>query len=328
MLAGAVFAIPASAAKGPPVLPEAVYKGKGTKLQISSDGGSVTVFALPEHNKCKGKTPTNLGDYAPTGLGPFPIAANGSFSNRSTSSDAFSLKGRFKGTAVSGTLRSSGFKDTAKGFDCADFSGAFSANLVKGTGLKPGKVLARDDFSNPKSGFDVFNTTNGFSEYLKDKRFRVGLRGNAGVTALRAKPANLATAEVDVTVFTFGGEPGDEVGLVCQAIDPQNFLAGYVTQNGTVRFARYVAGARAEASTPASLPAGTVKTGQGARNDLRLVCAPQSDGATRVDLFVNGSSKFATSSKTLKGATGISVFGNGNGTDYNFTNYVVRVPKS
>ncbi len=327
-LAVALFAPAASAGDGPPVLPEAQYRGKGTELSITPTGTHVLFFALPIDQQCKGPTPTNLGDFEPIGLGPFEIKADGSFSNADADFDGGTrVKGRFKGKKVTGTVVADAFKDPAKDFDCQKFSGKFSAKLVKGTGLEPGKVLARDDFSDPDSGFEVFNTPNGFGEYLDDGRYRIGLRGPALVAGLRDQPDDLSTVEVEADILTFGGEPTDEVGLACQAIDAVTFIVGLVQQSGAARLLRYEDGEIVEQTESVQLPDGLVKSGQGAANELRLVCRA-SGGETEIELWVNGEKATSAISASLnRGRTGITAAGSGNGTDYNMTRYVVRIPE-
>lgn len=330
LAAVSVFVAPAAGAASRP-LAQAVYKGNLTSLEVTPDGTGVRVYGLPVKQKCNGATPTNLGDYTSSPLGPFEVKKNGSFTNRApkgTIKNGLTIDGQFKGNKVTGTIKAAAFKDTAKDFDCKKFSGKFSATRVKGTGYKPGNVIARDDFSDPNSGFDVFNTTNGFSEYLQDGRYRLGLRGSAAVAGLRLRPANLYNADVEVDALTFGGDPTDEVGPLCQAVDPVTFIAGFVQQNGIAKIVEYAGGNVLQRSDAVQLPATALKTGQGAKNTLRLVCRALSGEQTDVELFVNGESAVKTTINSQnKGQTGLAISGGGNGTDYNFTRYEVRYPK-
>lgn len=314
---------------GPPVLPKAEYKGKDTAMVITDIDNNVVINKLPVNQECKTKTPTNLGDFSTSGLGPFPIEDDGSFTSGGGGGEgAITVKGKFKGNKVTGTLTAGAFKDPAKDFDCAKYSGKFAAKLVKGTGQKPGQVYERDDFSDPDSGFAVFNITNAFSEYLPDDRFRVGLRAPTTVAALRDTPDALTTVEVEVDTLTFGGEAGDTVGVVCQAVDSLNFTTGKISQAGEVEFIRYEEGSAVERSTPEQVPAGLLKTGSGAKNTLELTCQAITGFKTDLTLKVNGEVvTSAISASQLEGKTGVSVSGSGAGTDYNFTSYEARVPK-
>lgn len=123
----------AGAAAAPKVVPGASYEAKGTKVAVDAAGTSVTVLKLPVHAKCKGAAPSNEGDYGSPGLGPFPIAANGTFTNIAKGSKPGStqavIKGKFAGAKVTGTVVEPAFRD--KGFDCARFTGSWSASRVR-----------------------------------------------------------------------------------------------------------------------------------------------------------------------------------------------------
>ena len=132
---GATFGgAPASLAATTIVVPGATYQGKGTELVVDADGTSVTVMKLPVHAACKGTAPSNEGDYGPSGLGPFTIAANGTFTNIAKGSKPGAtqsvIKGKFAAAKVVGTVVEPAFQD--KGLDCAKFRGSWSAKRVAG----------------------------------------------------------------------------------------------------------------------------------------------------------------------------------------------------
>ena len=232
--------------------------------------------------------PEDLG--SGIGTGPFTIAEDGSFSNVRGSTPLPSqtvINGKFKGAKVSGTIKDPGFVDSAKGFDCPEFNGRFSATYVKGTGdpVAPGTTLVSDDFSDPESGFATFNTADGYAEYLKDSRFRIGARtrSTSGVplVSLRAEPER-ADVDLTVTTLTYAAGANDVMGLVCQATGATSFLTGLVSANDS-GFATLI---HYDNGTPnvlgqAPLPPGLLKTGTGAQNTLRLVCAPSSSAGYR-----------------------------------------------
>ena len=307
------------------VIPQAEYRGKDTEITISPDGRSFVVFALPVRQECKGPTPRNLGDY-PAGLGPFPFDADGTFAFASPG--GLGLEGRFTANKVTGTVTASAFQDPTKDFDCAKYSGPFSAKLVKGTGQRPGTIIASDDFSDRDSGFREFNTKHAFAAYLIDDRYRVGLNGKTGIASLRADPTGVTAVDIESQTLTYGGDPTDEVGLVCQAVDLETFTVGTVSQNGAAQLFRYEGGVIVERSAEKRAPVGVMNTGLGAKNTLKLVCRPDDDGGTSLELFVNGELVVeAFSTVANAGQTGVFVSGSGSGTDYNFSNFIVRVPK-
>jgi hypothetical protein len=314
---------------------EATYRGTGTLLTTTPDGSSVHIDKIPLLAKCKPRSdgparPTNLGQE----LGPFPLKPNGSFTNgqkpTGLTNGQVSLSGRFSsdGSMVTGKIVAAKFDDSSKNFHCQAFKGSFSATHVKGTGGKPGQILATDDFSNKKSGFDVFSTQNTFSEYLRNHRFRVGLRGNGFAVALRKRPV-ASVVEVQSTVRWLGADMNDTFGLVCEATDAASFDTGLVRMDGQAILARYVNGQVFESSETVALPAGLLKNGKGNANEITLTCIPDANGQeTHVALSVNGQVVVrARSSATSKGKTGVFVGGTAGGTDYDYDQYQVSVPK-
>jgi hypothetical protein len=327
LVATVAWASPAAAAVKVPA--DGTYRGKGTEIVTSPDGSAVTIKRVPVRIKCKGTTPSNLGE----DLGPFPIKRDGSFTNGVNRTEGGSgniaLSGKFSsdGTKVAGRVAEADFVDKEKDFDCPSYKGTFSAKLVKGTGLRPGQVLARDRFSDSKSGFETFNSANSFGEYLKDGRYRLGLRAPGAAFALRAKPV-VPLVDVKATVRWYGNDEQDGAGLVCQG-DGGSFSVGFVRGNGQVELKRYVNGNVFESAPPATAPAGLLKAGKGEANKLELICAPESsEQATELTFSVNGTVVHrAKTSASAAGKTGFFVDDQAGGTDFNFQDYVASVPK-
>jgi hypothetical protein len=322
----------AGAASSPKAVPGATYSGTETKLVVDATGHSVRVIALPVHAKCKGDAPSNEGDYGTGGLGPFTIAADGSFTNVAEGQRAGAtqsvIKGRFAGAKVRGTVVEPAFTD--KGFDCARFSGTWTATRDAGTGdtTKPGATYARDDFSDPKSGFDVFNAPQAYAEYLADGRFRIGTREATGVPSLRKRPTT-ATADVSVTTGFTSGSAGDGAGLVCGATGGTTFLAGYVSVDGYAYLARYSDGDVVESRDPQPLPEGLLRTGEQAQNDVQLICEPSSNADhTTMSLRLNGTEvSNAEASVGSAGRVGVFVASTSGTSEFTFSDFVVKKPK-
>lgn len=321
----------AGAASAPKVVPSASYVATGTKLVVDAAGTAVTMLQLPVHAKCKGAAPSNEGDYGSSGLGPFPITANGTFTNIAKGSKPGAtqavIKGKFAGARVTGTVVEPAFKD--KGFDCARFTGSWSATRVAGTGdtTKAGATYVTDDFSKPDSGFDAFNQTAAYAEYLTDGRFRIGTRQPAGIASFRAQPTT-ASADVAVTTGFTGGSAGDGAGLACVGTSPTTYIAGYVALDGQAHLVRYANGHVVESAPAADLPPGLLKSGEQAQNTLRLVCAPGTGtGTTKVTLSLNGT-KVADAVSTVAGAGKVGLFVNGDSgaSEFTFSRFSVKKP--
>jgi len=131
ILSTALVAAAVTTALAAPVA-NTTYVAKGTELHTGADGTTVSVSKLPIRQKCKGVKPSNQGDFGSSGLGPFPVKADGTFTNGGRyapkTPGSVIVKGKFSndGTTVKGTVKVSAFKDS-KGFDCKAFVGSFTA---------------------------------------------------------------------------------------------------------------------------------------------------------------------------------------------------------
>jgi hypothetical protein len=334
-LATAGFGGVATAASTPKAIPGATYKGSGAELDVDVTGKTVRVISLPVHARCKPKGPSNAGEFGASGLGPFTVAKDGTFTNVAKGENAgknqIVVKGRFAGAHATGTVVVPPIEDTTKGFECAKYSGTWKAARVTGTGdtTKPGATYAKDDFRDAKSGFAVYNGDASYAEYLKDGRFRIGTRRPTAAVSLRDEPVT-ATADVSVTTGFTSGSGSDSVGIACAGTGPTSFIAGYVGLDGTAGLLRYADNEVVEQAPDQQVPAGLLKTGDQAQNDLRLVCTPSPDDAQRTDvtLFLDGK-QVAAASASVAGAGKVGLFvGSTSGTsEFTFSDFVVRKPR-
>lgn len=308
-----------AAARG--VSPGAEYEGKGVALSVGPDGESVTIETLPIELDCTGTAPTNAGEIG------IDLPLDGSaFSSGSKKSDRY-IAGKFSanGKKVTGEVRETAFEDPAKGFDCKAFRGKWSAKLVKGTGTARGTVLARDDFSDPTSGFEEFNTTDAYAEYLEDDRFRVGARGAGTQAALRAEPeAQDVVVEADAVIFS--GDPSDAAGLICRA-ESGGYVGGFLQANGTAILAVFRSGAVVEPSREAQVPG--FDATPSAKHHLRLSCGSETVGGrfARLSFSVDGEEVLTLSHDPgVTGTTGVAAAGSSGTTEVVYSDFVVRTP--
>jgi hypothetical protein len=338
-LAGAVGVAAGGAAgasgASPPAIPGATYEGKETKLVVDALGKSATVPALPVHAKCKnGHAPSNEGQYGAVGLGPFPILKDGTFTNirpgTKPAAGQTVIKAKFMGAKVSGTVIEPPLKDPSKGFDCERFEGSWTATRVPGTGdtTKPGATYATDDFAKATSGFDTFNEEAGYAEYLHDKRFRIGTRSQTALASLRKEPET-ATADISVTTGYTSGSGADGAGLACLGTGARDYIAAFVSVDGQAHLVRYYNGSIVESIDPKPIPSGLLKTGPQAQNQIRLVCVEQTEATTQVDLSLNGT-KVAGAIATVAGTgkTGVFVSSSSGNSEFTFSHFSVRKPRS
>lgn len=300
----------------------AEYEGKGVALVVGPGGRSVTIESLPIDLECTGTAPTNAGEI---GI-ELPLDGR-TFSSGSKKSDRC-IAGKFSanGKKVTGEVRETAFEDPAKGFDCKAFSGKWSANLVKGTGTASGTVLARDDFSDPASGFEEYNTANGYAEYLDDDRFRVGARGAGTLVALRAQPeAQDVIVEADAAIFST--DPSDSAGLVCRATASDTYVGAFLQANGNAILAVFRYGAVVEPSRQVQVPG--FDATPSAKHRLRLSCGSETVGGRFAQLAfsVDGEEVLTLSHDPgVVGATGVAAAGSSGATEVVYSDFVVRAP--
>jgi hypothetical protein len=330
VLVGATSAL--GAADTPKVIPGATYTAEGTELVVDASGTRVRVLALPVHAACKGAAPESQGDDGAAGLGLFTIDADGRFTNVDAGSVPVAtqplIRGRFAGRTVHGTVVVPAF--TEQGVDCKRVTGTWRATRVLGTGdtTRAGARYARDDFSNWSSGFEVYNEAVSYAEYLTDGGFRIGVRQPSATASLRAEPVS-ATVDATVTTGYTTGSGGDGAGLACLGTGPTTYVAGYVSLDGTAHLLRYVEGQEVERAPDAPLPAGLLKPGDQARNEVRLVCTTSSGNPDRTDvaLSLNGT-EVASAQASAGGAGQVGLFANSatGGTEFTFSEFSVRKP--
>ena len=101
-----------------------------------------------------------------------------------------------------------------------------------GSLLSPGdKVLFADDFSDPKSGWDVRETANGASGYQDGRYF---IRVEKPKFQLWSSPGQSFEGDVivEVTAGLASGPQENEMGVICRYQDRQNFVYGSIGTDG------------------------------------------------------------------------------------------------
>lgn len=322
VVGSAGVAIGASVLGARGVHPGAQYEGNGVALSVGPDGTSVTIEELPIDLDCASSVPSNAGEIG------IDLPLDGRrFSSGSKGSDRY-IAGSFSanGKKVTGEVRERAFADPAKGFDCKAFRGTWSAKLVKGTGTAAGTVLARDDFSDPTSGFEEFNTATSYAEYLDDDRFRLGLRQAGSFVSLRAEPeAQDVVVEAEAVIFS--KDPSDAAGLVCRATASDTYVGGFLQANGNAILAVFRDGAVVEPSRQVQVP-GFDPT-PSAQHDLRLACASETVGgrSAQLSFSVDGEEVLTLSHDPgVVGSTGVAAAGSSGATEVLYSDFVVRSP--
>jgi hypothetical protein len=188
-------------------------------------------------------------------------------------------------------------------------------------------VLVSDDFSDPTSGFQVFNTPNSYAEYLPDGRFRLGLRGPGSTTSLREQPQG-NVVEVSSTARWFGKARTDAFGLACDAGD-SSYWAGLIRMDGKALIVHYNFEQVDKSGALVKFPARLLKKAKRAANEITLKCIPDPGiSLTYLELSLNGTvvAKLESLGEPT-GSTGLFIAAEKPGAQFTFEDFQVATPK-
>lgn len=173
---------------------------------------------------------------------------------------------------------------------------ALTASLIE---IPPGEVLYQDDFSDPSSGWEIYsNSEIGTMDYF-DGFYRLHVLGDHQL--LSTGPGlDFTDLHLEADLIKVVGSSDDLFGLVCRAIDPQNYYFFIVSSDGYYGIGRMEAGEQMLLSSPGMLPSEVIRQGK-TKNHLQVDCI-----AERLTLSVNGQELASVADNELtKGDAGI-----------------------
>ena len=107
---------------------------------------------------------------------------------------------------------------------------ACSLLTPSGSQQPPGSIIFQDDFSDPNSGWNRAVTTGGETDYA-DGMYRILVnQPNTDIWALSG--LDLDDVSVEVTALKVGGERDNRFGLICRAVDDNNFYTFIISSDG------------------------------------------------------------------------------------------------
>ncbi|MDZ4158569.1 MAG: hypothetical protein U1B80_02165 [Anaerolineaceae bacterium] len=109
---------------------------------------------------------------------------------------------------------------------CAPLSSLQGALLAANTG----EVLFWDDFSNPDSGWDTWNTSGSWAAYQGGGLRIVVLEPNFDFWSRPGK--RYADIRLDVKATKFGGPDDNRFGILCRYQNTANYYAFFITSDG------------------------------------------------------------------------------------------------
>jgi len=95
---------------------------------------------------------------------------------------------------------------------------------------QPGRILFRDDFSDPSSGWNQVSTDQGATEYA-DGVYRIFV--NAANLDIWSNPGReFSDVRIEVDAIKVGGDRDNRFGVICRAVDLEDFYAFIISSDG------------------------------------------------------------------------------------------------
>ena len=134
----------------------------------------------------------------------------------------------------------------------------------------PGAVLYQDDFSDPSSGWEIFNDPErGTMDYF-DTFYRIHVLGEYQM--LSTGPGlDFTDVQLEADMLKVVGESDDMFGLVCRVADPQNFYFFVISSDGYYGIGKVIDGDQLMLGSQGMLPSENIFQGT-AKNHLRADC--------------------------------------------------------
>ena len=144
-----------------------------------------------------------------------------------------------------------------------------------------GAVLFQDDFSDPSSGWEIFNQIEtGTMDYF-DSLFRIHVLGEYQM--LSSFPGLFfSDVQVEADMIKVVGKSDDMFGLVCRAMDKQNYYFFVISSDGYYGIGKVIAGVQSILGTQGMMPSEIISQGKN-KNHLRADCI-----GDKLILSVNG----------------------------------------
>jgi hypothetical protein len=148
-------------------------------------------------------------------------------------------------------------------------------------GIKSGSVLFQDDFSDPGSGWkSQIYEQSGILDYF-DGFYRVQVNGSHSML-WTGPDMNFSDVHIEADSIKVIGSPDDSFGLVCRAIDQENYYFLVISSDGYYGIGKVSNGIQELINMPGMLPSEIITQGK-SKNHLRADCI-----GDRLDLYANG----------------------------------------
>ena len=199
---------------------------------------------------------------------------------------------------------------------------AFACGLGSGSEPEylPEGVLFQDDFSDPSSGWDRVDVSEGITDYV-DGIYRIFV--NTDNTDVWANPGlDFTDTIIEVEATKVGGPDDNDFGVICRYEDNENFYFFIISSDGFYAVGRVIDGVQELLGESEMLPGEAIKTGD-VRNKIQVDCV-----GSQLTLSVNGEQLTTVEDTTFTSGDVGLVAGTFDelGTDIHFDNFIVREP--
>lgn len=144
-----------------------------------------------------------------------------------------------------------------------------------------GAVLFQDDFSDPSSGWEIYNhPENGTVDYF-DSFLRIHVLGEYQMLST-GTGLNFSDVQIEADMIKVVGTSDDMFGLVCRAQDAENYYFFVISSDGYYGIGKVIAGVQSMLGSQGMLPSEIISQGK-TINHLRADCI-----AENLVLTVNG----------------------------------------
>lgn len=186
--------------------------------------------------------------------------------------------------------------------------------------IQSGEVLFQDDFSDPASGWDRVNVSDGITDY-QEGIYRILV--NTANTDVWSNPGlDFADVRVNVEATKVGGNDNNDYGLICRYQDNDNFYFFIISSDGYYGIGKVLDGDQMLIGTDAMPPSEVIAQGN-ATNRLRADCIGE-----HLSLYVNDQQLASYEDPDFsQGDVGLMAGSfDSSGTDIHFDNFMVLKP--
>jgi len=183
-----------------------------------------------------------------------------------------------------------------------------------------GKIVFKDDFSDPTSGWNRATSERGITDY-SDGVYRIFV--NQPNTDIWSKPGlSLRDVQIDVDALKVGGDRDNRFGIICRAVDSNHFYTFIISSDGYFGIGR-ISGKDYELVGMEALERSSAIRMGSELNHIRVDCI-----GSKLSLYINGQKIIEVEDTELSSGDVGLIAGTYEtpGTDIRFDNFIVYEP--